>query len=809
MKNKTIFIIFLLLLIGVLLSACGGGESPATETATTEVPETMPTEAPPAGPQEVPVTEIQNITWQWVELVENEPAAQSVVADPENYVLAFFDDGTFGAKVDCNSGNGSYTVTGNKIEFGPMALTMALCGPESLHDQFLQLLGQVDTFGMTDGKLIFMLKDGAGEMRFQNAGPAEKPEAAPQEITLFVGPEKVPCEGEGPMECLQVKETPESEWQLFYNQIEGFEWEPGYIYELRVNLYDVENPPAGGSSLRYELVEVVSKTPVEVENVTGIDPATVTINMFNLPDTYQPNLVMAAPYDNTQPPGPTGLPQHIQINFGVSTPAEVQPGDPLFYIIPKTAYLEQWDAAGDPGVKNTLSFLEIALSEQPTPIPTEGMPVLPNERVTGYNDLAVQGRYFTFDRGYGVRFVGRFNQDPNPVTNEGLFYIFQGFSHDGNYLFSFFYPVETGVLPNSVAEVTEDERNRLNQDNTAYMTERAQMLNGLAPADWLPSLETLDSLVASLSYVSVFDQPKPQPPQGPSLTNVKWEWTRMVTPVDAMDIANPGQYWLIFGTNGTFNFQADCNMGNGSYTADGGSISMSVTTITQALCGEGSLSDQFVENLGYVGTYTFSGSQLILDLMADGGQMIFRNAGGGVTPPQPGEGAPTVTTTEPVNIRMGPGTQYPTYGTAPIGSLFEVVGVSPDGEWWVVKVSTELSSDGTGWIAARYTEASGDIDVPVVQPPPLEGVQPPAPGEGVPTATALEPVNIRSGPGKEYESYGVASIGDTAEIIGKSVDGNYWVIKISTDIAPDGSGWVIAAYVKAENAENVPVIEAP
>ena len=158
---------------------------------------------------------------------------------------------------------------------------------------------------------------------------------------------------------------------------------------------------------------------------------------------------------------------------------------------------------------------------------------------------------------------------------------------------------------------------------------------------------------------------------------------------------------------------------------------------------------------------------------------------------------------------MGPGTQYPTHGTAPIGSVFEVAGVSPDGEWWVVKVSTDISKDGTGWIAARYTESSGEIDVPVVQPPPLEGVQPPSPGEGTPTATALEPVNIRSGPGKDYESYGVASIGDTAEIIGKSADGSYWVIKISTDIAPDGRGWVIAAYVKAENAENVPVIEAP
>jgi len=507
------------------------------------------------------------------------------------------------------------------------------------------------------------------------------------------------------------------------------------------------------------------------------------------------------------------LPQHIQINFGVTSPSEVQPGDPIFYIIPKAAYLEMWNAAGDPGVQNTLSLLEIALTEQPTPIPTSGMPVLPNEQVSSHNDLAVQGRYFSFDRGYGVRFVGRFNQDPNPVTNEGLFYIFQGFSHDGNYFYSFFYPVTTGVLPNTAAEVSEDEMNRLTEDATAYMVERAQALNGLAPADWEPSLETLDSLVASLAYVSVFDQPvdpTPEPPSQPSLTNVKWEWVRFTDPVQAFDISDPSQYWLVFGADGTFNFQADCNTGTGSYQADSSSISMEVTTMTQALCGDESLSDKFIQNLGFVANYLFNGSQLILEMMADGGQMHFQNAGGGVTPPKPGEGASTATALEPINVRMGPGTQYPTYGAAPIGSVFEITGVSQDGEWWVVKMPTDISKTGDGWIAARYTETAGDTtNLPVVEAPPLDGIEPPEPAPGTPMATALEPINVRSGPGKEYESYGVASVGDTAEIIGVSTDGSYWVVSISTDIAPDGRGWVPAAYVKAENADNVPVIEAP
>ena len=721
MINKTTINILAFSLIVILLAACGGGETPtAAPVEPTQASEAVPTEAAPMGPQEVPLSEILNITWQWVELIENNPAAQSVVPNPENYTVALFDDGIYTVVADCKSGMGNYTVDGSQITLESFPVTMQICSDESLEPQYLMLLGQVASFGMADGKLVFVLKDSAGEMRFRNGGTAEKPVAAPEEITLFVGPERVPCEGEGPQECNQVSETPDGEWQLFYNEIEGFQWEPGYIYELRVNVYQIENPPAGGSSLRYELVEVLSKTPVEVENVTGIDPATVAINTFDLPYAYQPNLVLATPYDNTQPPGPTGLAQHIQINFGVSMPSEVQPGDPIFYIIPKAAYLEMWDAAGDPGVKNTLSLLEILLNEQPNPFPTEGLPVLPNEQVMGYNDLAVQGRFWSFDRGYGVRFLGRFNQDANPVTNEGLFYVFQGFSYDGNYFYSFFYPVSTAVLANSVDEIPTDEMDRFKQDAAAYIEERTQALNGLAPVDWEPSLETLDSLVSSLNYVSVFDQPTATPTQpdyDSRLVNITWQWTQFTDPNNQTVIPDPENYALVFLADGRFNIIADCNSGSGSYTADGSSITISIGALTQAACGEESLSDQFMQYLGYVVTYVFDNGRLVLNMKADAGNLIFQNAGTVVSPPDPDAGTPTATALEPINVRSGPGKEYDSYGVAPIGSTAEIIGKSEDGKYWVIKLSTEIALDGQGWVIATYVKAENAENVPVFPAP--------------------------------------------------------------------------------------------
>jgi len=83
-----------------------------------------------------------------------------------------------------------------------------------------------------------------------------------EEKNLYVGPELVDCVGVGPMKCMQVKEDPNGDYLLFYSPIEGFEFEPGHEYELRVRVETVANPPADGSSLRYILVEEMSKIPV-------------------------------------------------------------------------------------------------------------------------------------------------------------------------------------------------------------------------------------------------------------------------------------------------------------------------------------------------------------------------------------------------------------------------------------------------------------------------------------------------------------------------------------------------------------------
>ncbi|WP_299682135.1 DUF4377 domain-containing protein [uncultured Dokdonia sp.] len=59
---------------------------------------------------------------------------------------------------------------------------------------------------------------------------------------------------------LLVQEGDDPTFGRFFNGIEGFDYELGFNYELLVRKSDVANPPADGSSIRYELINIVNKT---------------------------------------------------------------------------------------------------------------------------------------------------------------------------------------------------------------------------------------------------------------------------------------------------------------------------------------------------------------------------------------------------------------------------------------------------------------------------------------------------------------------------------------------------------------------
>ncbi len=105
--------------------------------------------------------------------------------------------------------------------------------------------------------------DASGSAVAASAASATAPAPTPPvKQTLFVDAKRVPCEGEGMTECLRVRKTAKEVWTLFYTSIEGFVFEPGFEYELTVEVSAASERPADASSKRYRLVAVVSKGAV-------------------------------------------------------------------------------------------------------------------------------------------------------------------------------------------------------------------------------------------------------------------------------------------------------------------------------------------------------------------------------------------------------------------------------------------------------------------------------------------------------------------------------------------------------------------
>jgi len=179
--------------------------------------------------------------------------------------------------------------------------------------------------------------------------------------------------------------------------------------------------------------------------------------------------------------------------------------------------------------------------------------------------------------------------------------------------------------------------------------------------------------------------------------------------------------------------------------------------------------------------------------------------------PDPEPNGPTGTARVNVNIRTGPSMLFPILGTAQQGDKGELLGVSPDSHWYAVKVPVTVVGTGTAWAAADYVDVSNLTGaLPVITPPLLPPlVNFPVPPANALQVTMLEAATLRSGPTLEFPVFGVAPSGARAEVLGRSEDDEWWAVRMPTDFAKDGTGWVPKLYTSAVNAGNVPEIKTP
>ena len=90
-------------------------------------------------------------------------------------------------------------------------------------------------------------------------------EKTEQPIKLRVNQFKQTAVAVGPIMTLSIQKETQigtQNWIPLYGDIVGFEYQPGYIYDLLVTEVEILNPPADGSQKGYQLKQILTKTKV-------------------------------------------------------------------------------------------------------------------------------------------------------------------------------------------------------------------------------------------------------------------------------------------------------------------------------------------------------------------------------------------------------------------------------------------------------------------------------------------------------------------------------------------------------------------
>jgi heat shock protein HslJ len=111
-----------------------------------------------------------------------------------------------------------------------------------------------------------------------------------------------------------------------------------------------------------------------------------------------------------------------------------------------------------------------------------------------------------------------------------------------------------------------------------------------------------------------------------TLAGRTWYWERTLASDGAEQrVGAPDNYSLSVQPGGALALQADCNRGTGQASADGTRLTVSLTGMTSAACGDGSLGTAFTEQLQAATGYVIDAGRLQVTL-GDGRRMEFAPA---------------------------------------------------------------------------------------------------------------------------------------------------------------------------------------
>jgi len=241
--------------------------------------------------------------------------------------------------------------------------------------------------------------------------------------------------------------------------------------------------------------------PAQLTAEIGLTPTQVSLTMpAALTDTVTAHIRPGKRYNPDEPPPFNGTPAHLHFTFD-EFPLPPWPGPdtsrPQLLVYPVQNYLDIYQYQFDNEIAARIDSLQ-TLILTPTTVITDELPVLPP--LGAVQVIHAQRQPLAFDGGQGVRFITHYAQDVSPLTNQTIFYTFQGLTDDGKYYLALYYPVSASVLPDTYEDVSlPADYEEFANNFDSYLQETTQALDDSAPSQFTPSLADLDALVKSLA----------------------------------------------------------------------------------------------------------------------------------------------------------------------------------------------------------------------------------------------------------------------------------------------------------------------
>jgi hypothetical protein len=262
-------------------------------------------------------------------------------------------------------------------------------------------------------------------------------------------------------------------------------------------------PDIAPSAEKQAAALVASETPTPELTATAVPsmtPKTLTVGTVSYRGVrFQFDLGLASSVRGTIIPASQGItpdldiPEHLRFIFDeIALSNAFNPREPQLLVFP----VDDFRLASSTRTHAALEILNELRIEKPLELDQEItlMPPMPGKAL-----FQIHARYLRFEQGEGIRFLTTYSDDSSPISNETLFYTFQGISANGEYYISLFFPISTQQLPDTVQDIeVSGEYPLFAASYDSYLADTIALLEGIPDRDFTPNLILLDNMIKSL-----------------------------------------------------------------------------------------------------------------------------------------------------------------------------------------------------------------------------------------------------------------------------------------------------------------------